>query len=71
MVQTVSLPTGKPALQPDNKSSGNTRGTVSRALITSTAPRKKKREMHNVVFLKQVNMTLQSAAALHVLLAQS
>lgn len=71
MAQAVSLPMGKLALQLDNKSRGNVCGVVSRALITSTVPRRKKREMHDVVFLKQVNITPESAVALHVPLAQS
>lgn len=63
MVQSVSLPMGKPAAQPDNKLCGNTCGTVSRALITSTVPRKEKGETHNIISLKQVNITLQPAVS--------
>jgi len=52
---------GKPAAQPDNKSCRNTRGTVSRALITLTVPGKEKGETREVVSLKQVTTTLQPA----------
>lgn len=44
--QSVSLPSGG-AAQLDNKLCGTSCGTVSRALITSTVPRKEKPEMRN------------------------
>lgn len=38
--------------QPDNRSLGMPWGAVSRALITSTVPRKEKEKMHNSLFQK-------------------
>lgn len=61
MAHSVSLPTGKPAAQPDSKLGWNTRGTVSRALITSTVPRKERGQIHNIVLLERVNITFQQA----------
>lgn len=39
-------------VQPDNRSLGMPWGAVSRALITSTVPRKKKKKMNNSLFQK-------------------